>query len=77
VASLVSGEWSVPTQALPVRRGPIEAEDFAHMRRDQEAPGLLRAAEAPWPQPGQGTTGAVWCTVICGTAIRCGTATAA
>ena len=35
-----------PAAALPVRSRPIEAEDFAGMRREQGAPGLLRAAEA-------------------------------
>jgi aminoglycoside phosphotransferase (APT) family kinase protein len=35
-----------PAPALPVRSRPIEAEDFAAMRRAQGAPDLLRAAEA-------------------------------
>lgn len=35
-----------PVQALPVRSRPIEAEDFAGMRREQGAPDLVCAAEA-------------------------------
>lgn len=35
-----------PAPALPVRSRPIEAEDFAGLRREQGAPDLLRAAEA-------------------------------
>jgi len=35
-----------PAPALPVRSRPIEAEDFAGMRREQGASDLLRAAEA-------------------------------
>jgi aminoglycoside phosphotransferase (APT) family kinase protein len=35
-----------PTRALPVRRRPIEAEDFARMRREQGTSDLLQAAEA-------------------------------
>lgn len=34
-----------PAPALPVRSRPIEAEDFAGMRREQGASDLLRAAE--------------------------------
>jgi hypothetical protein len=35
-----------PLPFLPIRSRPIEAEDFAGMRRDQGASDLLRAAEA-------------------------------
>ena len=45
-AARISSIELTPVSALPVRSGPIEAEDFAAMRRDQGAPDLLRAAEA-------------------------------
>ena len=45
-AARISSVRLTPTPALPVRRRPIEADDFAGMRRDQGAPDLLRAAEA-------------------------------
>jgi Ser/Thr protein kinase RdoA (MazF antagonist) len=45
-AARISALTLTPTQALPVRRRPIEAEDFARMRREQGAPDLLHAAEA-------------------------------
>jgi aminoglycoside phosphotransferase (APT) family kinase protein len=46
VAARISSIDLVPAPALPVRSWPIEAEDFAGMRREQGAPDLLRAAEA-------------------------------
>jgi aminoglycoside phosphotransferase (APT) family kinase protein len=46
VAARISSVKLTPTPALPVRSRPIEAEDFAGMRRDQGASDLLRAAEA-------------------------------
>jgi aminoglycoside phosphotransferase (APT) family kinase protein len=45
-AARISSVTLTPTRALPVRRRPIEGEDFAGMRRDQGASELLRAAEA-------------------------------
>jgi aminoglycoside phosphotransferase (APT) family kinase protein len=45
-AARISSVTLTPTHALPVRRRPIEAEDFAGMRREQGASDLLRAAEA-------------------------------
>jgi aminoglycoside phosphotransferase (APT) family kinase protein len=45
VAARISSVKLTPAPALPVRSRPIEAEDFAGMRRDQGAPDLLRAAE--------------------------------
>jgi len=45
-ASRISSIELTPSPALPVRSRPIEAEDFAGMRREQGAPDLLRAAEA-------------------------------
>ena len=45
-AARISSIEVTPAPALPVRSRPIEAEDFAGMRRDQGAPDLLRAAEA-------------------------------
>ena len=45
-AARISSIEVTPAPALPVRRRPIEAEDFAGMRREQGAPDLLRAAEA-------------------------------
>ena len=44
-AARISSIEVAPTPALPVRSRPIEAEDFAGMRRDQGASDLLRAAE--------------------------------
>jgi aminoglycoside phosphotransferase (APT) family kinase protein len=46
VAARISSVALSPTRALPVRRRPIEAEDFARLRREQGASDLLRAAEA-------------------------------
>jgi aminoglycoside phosphotransferase (APT) family kinase protein len=46
VAARISSIELTPAPALPVRSRPIEADDFAGMRRDQGAPDLLRAAEA-------------------------------
>ncbi|MBV9444290.1 MAG: aminoglycoside phosphotransferase family protein [Streptosporangiaceae bacterium] len=45
-AARISSVPLTPNRALPVRRRPIEAEDFARMRRELGAPDLLRAAEA-------------------------------
>jgi aminoglycoside phosphotransferase (APT) family kinase protein len=45
-AARISSITLPSTRALPVRRRPIEAEDFARMRREQETSDLLRAAEA-------------------------------
>jgi aminoglycoside phosphotransferase (APT) family kinase protein len=45
-AARISSIEFTPAPALPVRSRPIEAEDFAGMRRDQGASDLLRAAEA-------------------------------
>ena len=45
-AARISSIEVTPAPALPVRSRPIEAEDFAGMRREQGAPNLLRAAEA-------------------------------
>jgi aminoglycoside phosphotransferase (APT) family kinase protein len=45
-AARVSSFELTPTPALPVRSRPIEADDFAGMRREQGASDLLRAAEA-------------------------------
>lgn len=45
-AARISAITLTPTHALPVRHRPIEAEDFARMRREQGAPDLLRMAEA-------------------------------
>jgi aminoglycoside phosphotransferase (APT) family kinase protein len=45
VAALISSIELTPAPALPVRSRPIEAEDFAGLRREQGAPDLLRAAE--------------------------------
>jgi aminoglycoside phosphotransferase (APT) family kinase protein len=46
VAARVSSVELTPLPFLPVRSRPVEAEDFAGMRRDQGASDLLRAAEA-------------------------------
>jgi aminoglycoside phosphotransferase (APT) family kinase protein len=46
VAARISSIEVTPAPAIPVRSRPIEAEDFAGMRREQGAPDLLRAAEA-------------------------------
>jgi len=46
VAARISSVTLSPTRALPVRYRPIEAEDFARLRREQGASDLLRAAEA-------------------------------
>jgi aminoglycoside phosphotransferase (APT) family kinase protein len=45
-AARISSIQVTPAPALPVRRRPIEGEDFAGMRREQGAPDLVRAAEA-------------------------------
>jgi aminoglycoside phosphotransferase (APT) family kinase protein len=45
-AARISAVTLTPTRALPVRRRPIEAEDFARLRREQGAPDLLHVAEA-------------------------------
>ena len=45
-AARISSIELAPARALPARSRPIEAEDFASMRREQGAPDLLRAAEA-------------------------------
>jgi len=45
-AARISSVGLTPAPALPLRSRPIEAEDFAAMRRDQGASDLLRAAEA-------------------------------
>jgi aminoglycoside phosphotransferase (APT) family kinase protein len=45
-AARISSIEVTPAPALPVRSRPIEAEDFAGMRREQGAPDLLGAAEA-------------------------------
>ena len=45
-AARISSIEVTPAPALPVRSRPIEAEDFAGLRREQGAPELLRAAEA-------------------------------
>jgi Ser/Thr protein kinase RdoA (MazF antagonist) len=45
-AARISSVTLTPSRALPVRRRPIEAEDFARMRREQGASDLLRAADA-------------------------------
>ena len=45
-AARISSIKLTPAPALPVRSRPIEAEDFAGMRREQGASDLLRAAEA-------------------------------
>jgi len=44
-AARISSIEATASSALPVRRRPIEAEDFPQMRRDQGASDLLRAAE--------------------------------
>src|SRR5205823_2955260 len=46
VAARISSVTLSPTRALPVRHRPIEAEDFARLRREQGASDLLRTAEA-------------------------------
>ena len=46
VAARISSIKLTPAAALPVRSRPIEAEDFAGMRREQGVPDLLVAAEA-------------------------------
>jgi aminoglycoside phosphotransferase (APT) family kinase protein len=45
VAARISSVTLTPSPALPVRSRPIEAEDFAGMRRGEGASDLLRAAE--------------------------------
>jgi Ser/Thr protein kinase RdoA (MazF antagonist) len=45
-AARISSVTLTPTRALPLRSRPIEAEDFARMRREQGASDLLHAAEA-------------------------------
>ena len=46
VAARISSVEAIPAPALPLRSQPIEASDFASMRREQGASDLLRAAEA-------------------------------
>jgi aminoglycoside phosphotransferase (APT) family kinase protein len=46
VAARISSVEVSPAPTLPVRSRPIEAEDFAGLRREQGASDLLRAAEA-------------------------------
>jgi hypothetical protein len=46
VAARIGSVTLSPTRALPVRHRPIEAEDFARLRREQGASDLLHAAEA-------------------------------
>jgi aminoglycoside phosphotransferase (APT) family kinase protein len=60
-AARISSIGLAPAAALPVRSRPIEAEDFAGMRREQGTPDLLRAAEAAvaTAQPGDGRAGLV------------------
>jgi Phosphotransferase enzyme family len=72
-AARISSIKLTPAPALPVRSRPIEAEDFAGMRREQGASDLLRAAEAAvaGTRPEDGQPGRR--TAICGTATRCGT----
>ncbi len=45
-AARISSVTAAPAPGLPLRSGPIEDSDFARMRREQGASGLLRAAEA-------------------------------
>ena len=45
-AARISSIQVTPAPALPVRSRPIEADDFAAMRREQGTSDLLRAAEA-------------------------------
>ena len=67
VAARISSIELTPAPALPVRSRPIEAEDFAGLRREQGAPDLLRAAEAAVAaaRPADGRLGLVhgdlWC----------------
>jgi hypothetical protein len=75
VAARISSVKLTPAPALPVRRRPIEADDFAGMRRDQGASDLLRAAEVAVARARPGDDRPDWCMVTCGMATRCGTAT--
>ena len=61
VAARISSIELAPAPALPVRSRPIEAEDFAGMRRERGAPDLVRAAEAAVAaaRPGDGRLGLV------------------
>ena len=61
VAARISSVTLSPARALPVRYRPIEGEDFARLRREQGASGLLRAAEAAVARvrPEEGRTGLV------------------
>lgn len=61
VAARISSVTLSPARALPVRYRPIEAEDFARLRREQGASDLLRAAEAAVAGvgPGDGRAGLV------------------
>ncbi len=72
-AARISSIELTAAPAHPVRSRPIEAEDFAGMRRDQGAPDLLRAAEAKVAATRPGDDRPAWCTATCGTATRCGT----
>ena len=60
-AARISSVELTPAPALPVRSRPIEADDFAAMRREQGASDLLRAAEAAVAaaRPDYGTLGLV------------------
>ena len=60
-AARISSVVVIPAPALPIRSGPIEAEDFRGMRRDQGASDLLRAAEKAIAatRPGDAQTGLV------------------
>ena len=60
-AARISSIELTPTPSLPVRSRPIEAEDFAGLRREQGASDLLRAAEAAVAaaRPDYGTLGLV------------------
>jgi len=72
-AARISSIELTPAPALPVRSRPIEAEDFADMRREQGASDLLCAAEAAVAATRRRTTSPAWCTATCGMATRCGT----
>ncbi len=72
-AARISSIQLTAALALPVRSRPIEAEDFAAMRRDQGAPPTCCAPPRQrWPPRSRMTTRLAWCTATCGMAIRCG-----
>ena len=60
-AARISSIELTPAPALPLRSRPIEAEDFARMRREQGASDLVCAAEAAVAaaRPGDGRVGLV------------------